>query len=164
MNNEILTGLEKQFRYYMSLGERSLDRMSDDQLNHIPATDSNSAAMIVKHMHGNMLSRWTDFFTSDGEKKNRNRDQEFYPERLSSANIRELWTEGWRCFFDAFEKISPFDLDRIITIRAESLTVSDALFRQLAHYAYHVGQIVFLAKISKGEKWESLSIPLPGKK
>jgi Protein of unknown function (DUF1572) len=158
MTNHISNALWK-FQYYKSLGEKAIAQLEDDQLNVQLNEDSNSIALIIKHLSGNMLSRWTDFLTSDGEKEWRNRDNEFEGEVDSKAEIMAMWEEGWQCLFNALENLTDDDLDTIVYIRNEGLTVLEAINRQLAHYPYHVGQIVFLAKALKTTAWNSLSVP-----
>ena len=147
------------FQYYKSLGEKAIAQLDDDQLNVQLNEDSNSIALIIKHLSGNMRSRWTDFLTSDGEKEWRNRDNEFEGEVDSKAEIMAMWENGWQCLFNALENLTDEDLDTIVYIRNEGLTVLEAINRQLAHYPYHVGQIVFLAKAVKTTAWNSLSVP-----
>lgn len=155
-----LEGTIKQFRYYEMLGTKSIERLSEDQLFEHPATDSNNMAMIVKHMVGNMLSRWTDFLTSDGEKAWRSRDDEFADDLKTKESVLAEWNKGWECFYNAILPLSDADLEKKILIRNQEHTIVEAINRQLAHYAYHVGQMVFLAKLKMGSNWESLSIPL----
>lgn len=159
MDNQVfLESTIKLFRYYKMLGEKSMVQIETDKLYIRPDADSNSIAVIVKHLAGNMLSRWTDFLTSDGEKPWRNRDDEF--ENLDAGqDVFEIWEQGWKCLFDALESLRAEELSQIIYIRNEGHTVLEAINRQLAHYAYHVGQIVFYAKVLKSGEWESLSIP-----
>lgn len=154
-----LKSAERQFLYYKSLADKSIERLTDEQLFWMPNLDSNSVVMIVKHMWGNMLSRWTNFLTEDGEKEWRQRDAEFENNINGRTELLQKWEEGWKCVFDALSSITDDDLDRIIYIRNEGHTVMEAVNRQIAHYSYHVGQIVYIAKICKGESWESLSIP-----
>ncbi len=149
----------KLFSYYKSLGERTFEVLSDEELHLEPATDANSVSIIVKHLWGNMLSRWTNFLTEDGEKEWRNRDSEFEETIKTREALIEKWEEGWQCLFDALENLSENDLEKTIFIRNEGHSVIDAIHRQLAHYSYHIGQIVFLGKLIKGEDWKSLSIP-----
>jgi hypothetical protein len=160
INENYLKSMNRQFSYYKSLGEKAIAQIGDEkklfwQYNE----DSNSIATIVKHLSGNMISRWTDFFTTDGEKEWRNRDGEFENDLKTKAEVIEVWNKGWDRLFKTLEEIKPEDLERIIYIRNEGHTVMEAINRQLAHYPYHVGQIVFIAKMIKGESWESLSIP-----
>jgi hypothetical protein len=152
------TGL---FHYYKKLGERAMAQCPDEGLFTTLDAESNSIAIIVKHMAGNMRSRWMDFLTTDGEKPDRNRDTEFEEPPKTRAALMELWERGWKYLFDALEPLNEEDLTRTVTIRTEPHSVMQAISRQLAHYAHHVGQILFLAKhltFTKTGKWESLSI------
>lgn len=149
----------KLFEYYKSLGERTFEALSDEELHLEPGTDVNSIPIIVKHLWGNMLSRWTNFLTEDGEKDWRERDEEFESTLKTRKDMLEKWEEGWKCVLDTLGSLTPDDLDKTVYIRNEGHQVSDAIQRQLAHYSYHVGQIVFLGKIIKGKEWQSLSIP-----
>lgn len=153
-----LKSIDRQFRYYKSLGEKAMIQLEDKQLFVVANEDSNSIAVIVKHMWGNMLSRWTDFLTTDGEKPWRQRDAEFENDINSREELLNEWEEGWNCLFSALDSISDNDLGMIIYIRNEGHTVLEAINRQLAHYAYHVGQIVFAAKVLKSGSWDTLSI------
>ena len=149
-----------QLRKYKGLADAALAQISDDDLFRSVDPDSNSIAIVMKHVSGNMRSRWTDFLTSDGEKPDRNRDTEFEKEAGDTrASIAERWEEGWRILFSAVEGLSPADLSRTVAIRGEPHTVLQAIQRQLTHYAYHVGQVVFLARHFAGPRWRSLSIP-----
>ncbi len=148
-----------QFQFYKNLGEQSLLQVSDEQLFFQPNEESNSISIIVQHLWGNMMSRWTNFLTEDGEKIWRQRDSEFEPQITTRESLMEKWNEGWQCVFKALNSVSDTDMDRIIYIRDEANTLMEAINRQVAHYAYHVGQIVFLAKWMKNEDWSSLSIP-----
>ena len=154
-----LVSVIKQFEYYKSLGDKTFEQLTFEELKKELATDSNSIAIIVKHLVGNMLSRWTNFLSEDGEKIWRHRDSEFEDTYNSKEEIIENWNKGWKCLFDAIKPLNENDLDRIIYIRNEGHTVTEAVNRQLAHYSYHIGQIVFLGKLIKGENWKSLSIP-----
>jgi uncharacterized damage-inducible protein DinB len=147
------------FRYYKKLGEGAMAQVSDEQLFAVLADEMNSIAIVVNHMTSNMRSRWTDFLTTDGEKPGRNRDREFSEAPASREALVELWNQGWDCVFTALEPLSDADLTRAITIRGEPHSVMQAINRQMAHYAYHCGQIVFLAKQLRGREWKSLSIP-----
>jgi len=149
----------KQFQYYKHLGERSIEQLNDTQLFWQFNDDSNSMAIIVNHLWGNMLSRWTDFLNSDGEKEWRNRDLEFESVIKSREALLHKWQEGWKCLFDALASIKEHDYNKTIYIRNQGHSIVEAINRQMMHYAYHVGQMVFLAKMLKGEHWESLSIP-----
>ena len=150
------------FHYYKKLGERAMEQCPDDALFIALDAESNSIAIIVKHLAGNMRSRWMDFLTSDGEKPDRNRDTEFENPPQTRAQLMEMWERGWKYVFDALEPLDEADLTRTVTIRTEPHSVMQAISRQLAHYAHHVGQILFLAKhltFTKTGKWESLSVP-----
>ena len=146
-------------RYYKNLAERAMAQVKDEQLETVLDSEMNSIAVIVKHMAGNMRSRWTDFLTSDGEKPNRNRDDEFVDPPSTREELIRLWEEGWRHVFSALEPLSDNDMSRTVTIRGEAHSVMQAINRQMAHYAYHCGQIVMLAKHFKDDKWESLTVP-----
>ncbi|MBK1895301.1 DUF1572 family protein [Chryseobacterium paridis] len=149
----------KRFEYYKSLGDQSFEQLSDEQMFWQYNQESNSIAVIVKHIAGNMISRWTTFLTEDGEKSGRNRDEEFINAFQSKQEVIDFWEKGWACFFDALNQINDENLYSIIYIRGEGHTVLDAIFRQLAHYPYHIGQIVYIAKMIKNDNWNSLSIP-----
>ena len=154
----LLPELIKRFRYYKELGERAMNQLPDEALFWQYNEESNSIAIIVNHLHGNMLSRWTNFLTEDGEKPWRTRDAEFENEIQNREQLRQKWEEGWDCLLKALENLKEEDLSRKVFIRSEAHTVSDAIFRQLAHYAYHIGQMVFLAKMTQNEDWQTLSI------
>jgi len=158
-NSQFLENVKKQFLYYKTLGEKAIDQLEDDQLFISLNEDTNSIAQIVKHLSGNMLSRWTDFLTSDGEKEWRNRDDEFIDTYKSKEELLENWNKGWDCLFGAINPLKPEQLSDIIYIRNEGHSVVEAINRQLAHYPYHIGQLVFYAKLLKKTEWESLSIP-----
>ncbi len=149
----------KRFKYYKELGDKTFEQLEDAHFFNQPSTESNSIAIIVQHLYGNMLSRWTNFLTEDGEKEWRRRDAEFEVTDCTKQDIISFWNEGWNCLLKTLESLTPGDLERIITIRTEPLTVYDAILRQLAHYPYHVGQIVYVGRLAKNEKWISLSIP-----
>jgi hypothetical protein len=159
IHENYLQSVKKQFLYYKSLGEKAIDQLEPEQLFVAANEDTNSIATIVKHLHGNMLSRWTDFLTTDGEKSWRKRDEEFENGTIDKPQLMALWTEGWNCLFAAIDSLQSDQLTSIIYIRNEGHTVLDAINRQLAHYPYHVGQIVFAAKMLKQSAWQSLSIP-----
>jgi hypothetical protein len=148
------------FRYYKKLAERAMEQVSDDQLFATVDEEANSIAVIVKHMAGNMRSRWTDFLTTDGEKPGRDRDAEFSDPPTTREALLQLWEEGWQCLLGTLESLSDADLGRTITIRGEAHSVMQAINRQLAHYPYHCGQIVFLAKHLCAGHWRILSVPL----
>lgn len=154
-----LDSVKKQFLYYKTLGEKAIAQLEPEQLFVVVNEDTNNIATIIKHISGNMLSRWTDFLTSDGEKEWRNRDGEFENDLQSKEEVMTTWENGWKCLFNALNSLQPNQLSNIIYIRNEGHTVIEAINRQLAHYPYHVGQIVFYAKQLKNSKWESLSIP-----
>jgi len=147
------------FRYYKKLAERAMEQASDEHLFTQLDPEMNSIALVVKHMAGNMRSRWTDFLVSDGEKPDRNRDSEFIDPPTSRAELMELWDAGWGCVFAAVEPLTDADLNRVVTIRGEAHSVMQAVLRQVAHYAHHVGQIVMLAKHLEHGRWQSLSVP-----
>jgi len=150
------------FHYYKKLSERAMAQCPDEALFLALDPESNSIAIIVKHMAGNMRSRWLDFLTSDGEKPDRNRDTEFENAPRTRAELMEMWERGWKYVFDALEPLNEADLTRTVTIRTEPHSVMQAINRQVAHYAHHAGQILFLAKhltFTKTGKWESLSVP-----
>jgi hypothetical protein len=147
------------FRYYKKLGDGALAQCPDGKLTETLDAESNSIAVLVKHLAGNMRSRWTDFLVSDGEKADRDRDAEFEAPPRSRAELVELWERGWGALFSALEPLGDADSARTVTIRGERHSVMQAVNRQIAHYAYHVGQIVFLAKHFAGPAWKSLSIP-----
>ncbi len=150
----------KTFRDYKKLGERAFAQISDEDFFKTLDEESNSIAVNIKHMAGNMLSRWTDFLNTDGEKPERDRDMEFVMlPGTTRDDMVAYWEKGWKCVFDAVEPLQPADLMRTVTIRGQDHTVIQAINRQLTHYAYHVGQIVFLAKHFKSRDWQSLSVP-----
>jgi hypothetical protein len=153
-----LESIIKQFKYYKLLGESTFAQIPDEKLFLQYSKESNSIAIIVKHLWGNMLSRWTNFFTTDGEKEWRNRDAEFENDITSKEELLQKWNEGWKVLMETLFSLSEDDLDKTIYIRNQGHTVMEAINRQLAHYSYHVGQIVFIGKMSV-EKWNSLSIP-----
>jgi len=147
------------FRYYKNMAEGAIAQVSDEQLFATLDEEMNSIAIIIKHMSGNMRSRWTDFLTSDGEKPDRNRDTEFADPSATRADLMRIWNDGWEKVFDALTPLSDADITRTITIRGEPHSVMQAINRQIAHYAYHCGQIVFLAKHYAASEWRSLSVP-----
>ena len=159
INEVYLESVKKQFLYYKTLGEKAMAQLEPEQLFITLNDDTNSIAVIVKHLGGNMLSRWTDFLTSDGEKEWRNRDGEFVNTFETKTELMQFWDKGWTCLFEAINDLKPEQLSDIIYIRNEGHTVIEAINRQLAHYPYHIGQIVFYAKMLKTTEWESLSIP-----
>lgn len=158
MNQSYIPSVIKQFEYYKSLGDKTIAQLSFKELQKEFAQDSNTAAIIIKHLVGNMLSRWTNFLTEDGEKEWRQRDKEFNDDFKSKAELLANWNKGWDCLFAAIKPLSENQLEQIIYIRNQGHTVSEAINRQMMHYAYHIGQIVFIGKLIKGPRWESLSI------
>ena len=153
-----LESSKKQFAYYKSLGDRSFAQLSPEQLFTAPNSQSNSIAVLVNHLHGNMLSRWTDFLTSDGEKETRQRDQEFEEIIKDATELHQKWEQGWAVLFDALDQVNAQNINTLVYIRNQGHSIVEAMQRQLCHYAYHVGQIVFYAKILKAD-FDSLSIP-----
>jgi|SRR5450432_1699110 hypothetical protein len=147
------------FRFYKKMAEGAMEQVSDEQLFATLDQEMNSIAIIVKHMSGNMRSRWTNFLTSDGEKPDRNRDTEFVDPSATRADLMRAWNEGWEKLFEALTPLSDADIGRTVTIRGEPHSVMQAINRQVAHYAYHCGQIVFLAKHFQASEWKSLSVP-----
>src|SRR6185436_19275228 len=147
------------FRNYKKLAETAMAQVTDEELTVTLDSEMNSIALIVKHMAGNMRSRWTDFLTTDGEKPDRQRDSEFVEPFTSRAELMERWEAGWDYVWRAFGNLTDADMDRVVTIRGERHSVMQAINRQLAHYSYHVGQIVMLAKHFRSEQWKSLTIP-----
>jgi hypothetical protein len=154
----MITSSIKQFKYYKQLADKALAQIQPDQLCHRYHEDDNSIAIIIQHMSGNMKSRWTNIFTEDGEKMWRKRDEEFEPITTNVEEIFQLWNDGWQVLFQTLEHLSDSDLDRIIYVRNEGMTVSDAILRQLCHYSYHCGQIVYKCKQLSGDHWQTLSI------
>ncbi|MBB4807860.1 hypothetical protein HNP38_003176 [Chryseobacterium defluvii] len=148
----------KRFEYYKSLGDKTFEQLSDEQIFWQYNEESNSIAVIVKHIAGNMLSRWTNFLTEDGEKSWRNRDEEFINTFTTRHEILDYWEKGWKCLFDALQQIHDENMYSIIYIRDEAHSVMDAVLRQLAHYPYHIGQIIYIAKMMKNNDWKTLSI------
>jgi hypothetical protein len=148
------------FRTYKTLAEKAIEQTKDDELFVTLDEESNSIAVIMKHLAGNMFSRWTDFLTTDGEKPDRHRDMEFV---ITSGTSREdvlaYWERGWKCVFDAIEPLTADDFEKTVNIRGQAHTIVQAINRQLTHYSYHVGQIVFLAKHFRSTEWQSLSVP-----
>ena len=159
MKSSYLPSSIKQFKYYKSLGDKTISQLSFEELKKEYTPDSNSIAIIVKHMVGNMLSRWTNFLTEDGEKTWRHRDEEFIDTYKTKEDLLNSWNKGWNALFEAIQPLSETNLEHIIYIRNQGHTVTEAINRQMMHYAYHVGQIVFLGKLIKDKEWQSLSIP-----
>ncbi|MFK8056850.1 MAG: DUF1572 family protein [Saprospiraceae bacterium] len=162
MSTSYLSAAKAQFNYYKSLGDKTISRLNEEQLHWQPGPESNSIATIVKHMVGNMHSRWTDFLNTDGEKDFRNREDEFTAEVISKNLVIEQWNTGWQVLFSALdevESLGPEGLEQTIYIRNMGHTVTEAINRQLCHYSYHVGQMTFVGRMMLADKWESLSIP-----
>ncbi|MBO9732015.1 MAG: DUF1572 family protein [Chitinophaga sp.] len=152
----------QRLEIHRQLGLKTIERLNTEQLQWQPEGQPNSIAHIIKHLHGNMLSRWTDFLTTDGEKPNRQRDLEFENSDQSAEELLQLWNTGWDCMMNAIRSLQETDLDRTVFIRNEPHIVIDAINRQLAHVPYHVGQIVYIGKMILKDQWESLSIPRGG--
>ena len=176
MNTDYLKSAKQQFQYYKQLGDKTMDQLNDEQLFWQYNDASNSIAVMAKHLWGNMMSRWTDFLTTDGEKDFRKRDEEFElrvgpslqgvdtanaegVDEHSRAVIIEKWEQGWACLFTALDSINEDNFDTTIYIRNQGHSIPEAVNRQMMHYAYHVGQMVYLGRMMKGEDWQSLSIP-----
>lgn len=159
MSIQYLDSAKRQFNMYKQLGEKAMAQLDDEQLHWQANEDSNSIASIVKHMWGNMMSRWTDFLTTDGEKPWRQRDAEFENDLYSRTALVAKWEEGWQCLFKALDSITDDDLGNVIYIRNEGHTILEAVNRQISHYSYHVGQIVYVSKLRSRDTWKSLSIP-----
>lgn len=151
----------REFRRLQSLADGAMSQLPDEQFFAVPSPSDNSVAVIVKHMGGNLISRWTDFLIADGEKPGRDRDTEFRVcGKDTRENLMEVWSRGWTTMFETLAPLGDSDLARVVTIRGEPLTVLQAVNRQLTHYAYHVGQIVYVAKHHRGPDWRTLSVPL----
>lgn len=159
IGHEYLTVVQAGFQDIKKLGDKTINQLSEKDLHWSFNDTSNSIAIIMKHVSGNMKSRWSDFLTTDGEKDSRNRDQEFEVEMLSKHELNNIWEAGWQILFNALAELKETDLLKHIRIRGEKHTVIEAIERQIAHYAYHVGQIVYVGKQIKSESWETLSIP-----
>lgn len=160
-NSDYIDSAIKQFQYYKVLGEKAMAQIPDDKLNWQYNPETNSVAIIVKHLWGNMMSRWVDFLTKDGEKVWRDREAEFVNDITTRKELMEKWEEGWTALFDAMNSVAlnPDSLERIIYIRNLGHTILEATNRQISHYAYHIGQIVHIGKMVQSEQWKSLSIP-----
>lgn len=157
--NEYLGNVKAQFRYYKLLGERTFEQLDEADFHWTYNEESNSIALIINHLHGNMVSRWTDFLTSDGEKEFRKRDQEFEETLKTKSDALVKWNVGWNCLFSVLVSIDKNNFDSIVYVRNSGHTIPEAINRQMAHYSYHIGQIVFIARMIKGSDWISLSIP-----
>ena len=158
MESLYIDSIKKRFLYYKNLGDKTFEQLTDEHLFWQYNEESNSIATIVKHVSGNMISRWTNFLTEDGEKPWRNRDSEFSNSLKNKTDVIELWENGWRVFLDALSEINEQNLESTIYIRGEAHSVLDAVNRQLAHYPYHIGQMVYIAKMLKNNDWKTLSI------
>jgi hypothetical protein len=159
MENDYLQSVRKQFEYYKLLGDKTIAQVTDEQLFWKYNEESNSIATIAKHLWGNMLSRWTDFLTTDGEKDWRDREGEFENDIRDREELLAKWNEGWNCLFSALDSLNESNFNQLVYIRNQGHTITEAINRQLAHYPYHVGQIVFIGKMVLNEQWTSLSIP-----
>ena len=159
MSINYLESAKRQFVSYKQLAEKAIAQIDDKELSWQANEDSNSIITIVKHMHGNMLSRWTDFLTSDGEKPWRQRDAEFENDNINRDVLMKMWEEGWQCVFNTLDSLTDNDLEKTIYIRNEAHSVLEAINRQIAHYCYHVGQIVYISKLRITKEWQSLTIP-----
>ncbi len=157
--NNFLQSVIKRLKYYKELGDKTFSQLTDADFHYQPNEESNSIALIIQHMAGNMLSRFTDFLTTDGEKEWRNRDTEFEDQHLTRQDLMDLWEKGWNCCLGTLRSLTGEDLSKTIYIRSEALSVVDAINRQLAHYPYHVGQIVYIGRLIKNKDWQNLSIP-----
>ncbi len=159
ISNNYLDNIKKLFRYYKSVGDKAIAQVDERGIHWRYNNDSNSIVVIVKHIAGNSISRWTDFLTTDGEKPWRDRDDEFENEQMTKADMLAYWEKGWDCLFTAIDPLTADDLMKTVYIRNEEHTVMEAINRQLAHIPYHVGQIVFVAKMISDDEWQSLTIP-----
>lgn len=159
MKSEYLSSVKKQFEYYKSVGEKTFGQLNENDLFWQYNEESNSIAIIVNHLWGNMKSRWTDFLTSDGEKDWRNRDLEFESVIKSKNEFLNKWNDGWKCLFEALNSVNEENFDTKVYIRNQEHSIIEALNRQLAHYSYHIGQIVYIGRMIKGNNWKSLTIP-----
>lgn len=159
IGSEYLLAVKKRFESMKALGDKTFNQLSEEDIHWTLNEESNSIAIIGKHMSGNMISRWTDFLTSDGEKLNRNRDSEFEDNNITKRNLQSMWENGWHVLMKALNELKEEDLLKIVYIRGEDHSVIEAIERQLAHQSYHVGQIVYIGKLIKNKEWKNLSIP-----
>ena len=160
IGKEYLQTVIRRVKYYKDLGDKTFEQLnSDADFHYQPNEESNSIAVIIQHITGNMLSRWTNFLTEDGEKEWRQRDDEFAIHSYTREQLLEIWEKGWKCFLDALQSLNEEDLLKTIYIRQEKLSAIDAINRQLAHYPYHIGQIVYIGRMIKDHSWKNLSIP-----
>jgi hypothetical protein len=162
LGEEYLSTVIRRLKYYKELGEKTFEQIEEKDFHWQPSSESNSIAVIIQHLSGNMLSRWTNFLTEDGEKNWRDRDDEFEVHTYSRQQLIDLWSKGWTCFLDTLSLLKDEDLLKTIYIRDETLSAIDAISRQLAHYPYHIGQIVYIGRLIKNNEWKSLSIPKKG--
>ena len=156
---EYLKTVITRLKYYKSLGEKTFEQLDEKDFHWLPSSESNSVAVIIQHLAGNMLSRWTNFLTEDGEKEWRERDDEFEIHSYSRQQLMDIWNKGWDCLFSTLNSLTEADLLKTIYIRKEPLTAIDAINRQLAHYPYHVGQIAYIGRMIRNDSWKTLSIP-----
>lgn len=159
IEREFIESAVRKMREYRKLAEDAMAQLSADELRYQPNENANSVAQLITHMAGNMRSRWTNFLTEDGEKTWRRRDDEFKSSQAGADELMQTWASGWDVFFSALENLQDADLGKTVFIRQQPLTVTDAIIRQLAHYAMHIGQIVYLAKMIRNHDWKTLSIP-----
>lgn len=159
MQKDYLDSVKKQFEYYKSAGEKTINQLNEKDLFWQFDEEANSIAIIIHHMWGNMMSRWTDFLHSDGEKEWRQRDLEFESVIQTKEEFIKKWNEGWKCLYDALNNLYDKDFDTKVYIRNQEHSILDAINRQLAHYPYHIGQIAYIGKMIKGNQWKSLTIP-----
>ena len=159
MQTEVLDSVKKQFNYYKSAGEKTINQLEEEDLFWQYDEESNSIAIIVQHLWGNMMSRWTNFLTSDGEKEWRERDLEFQTVIKTKEELINKWNEGWKCLYDALDNLYDKDFETKVYIRNQEHSILDAINRQLGHYPYHIGQIAYIGKMIKGNHWKSLTIP-----
>jgi len=159
MGEEYLKTVITRLKYYKHLGEKTFEQLEEKDFHWQPSSESNTIAVIIQHLTGNMLSRWTNFLTEDGEKEWRERDNEFEIHSYSRQQLMEIWNKGWDCLFNTLNALTEADLLKTIYIRKEALTAIDGINRQLAHYPYHIGQIAYVGRMIRNENWKTLSIP-----
>lgn len=159
MDQTFIADCIRRFEYYKSLGDKTFEQLEEKDFFFKPSAYSNNIAIIIQHMYGNMLSRWTNFLTEDGEKQWRKRDAEFEDMDVSRQDLLSFWDQGWKCLIKALQQLQPEDLTKTVFIRTEPLLVYDAILRQMAHYPYHVGQIVQMGKMIRDSGFKNLSIP-----
>jgi hypothetical protein len=159
LSEKFLPAIIARFKTYKELGDKTFEQLEEKDFFFKPSSESNSIAIIIQHFYGNAMSRWTNFLTEDGEKEWRQRDAEFEAMQLTKQDLLSFWKTGWQCIFNELETLQADDLLKTIHIRTEPLIAFDAILRQLAHYAYHVGQITYIGKMIRNESWKSLSIP-----